>query len=80
MFPRPERVTSILLESGKGNNDLLDLSKFQAGRMTCDLEKNDLYAVVESVLNELSGIGKKKDVHVRVRGRFSETTCSVGWS
>lgn len=43
-------------------NDLLDLSKFQARKMNCDLKKNDLGRVVESLLREFSGIIQKKGV------------------
>ncbi len=45
-------------------NDLLDLSKFQARKMTCDLKENDLSKVFKSLMREFSGIIQKKGVTV----------------
>ncbi|MCB1960695.1 MAG: PAS domain S-box protein [Rhodocyclaceae bacterium] len=43
-------------------NDLLDLSKFEAGRMEVFAQRVDLAAVVDEVLHEFEALGKQRDI------------------
>jgi signal transduction histidine kinase len=46
-------------------NDLLDLSKLEAGRMTFDLQPTDLGELVESVINEFVSLCVESNVAIR---------------
>jgi len=45
-------------------NDLLDLSKLEAGRMNYDFGRHDFRDIVASVVEELSEVAREKEVHV----------------
>ncbi|WP_455205700.1 hybrid sensor histidine kinase/response regulator [Kaarinaea lacus] len=54
-------------------NDLLDLSKLEAGAVECQFHKNDLAQIVANVLAELSGVIKESGVNVQVERTDSDT-------
>ena len=47
-------------------NDLLDLSKLRAGKMTYDYREADINDTVHSVINEFKGLLEEKDIRVNV--------------
>jgi len=49
-------------------NDLLDLSKLEAGMMTYDMGRHDLHSVAGDVASELAEMAAARDVSVRVVG------------
>ncbi len=49
-------------------NDLLDLSKLEAGRMNYDFGRHDLRQIVDAVVEEMSQIAREKGITVEVAG------------
>jgi len=47
-------------------NDLLDLSKLEAGRMSYQLEKKDVYKVVYSIISELTPLFTNKEISYEI--------------
>jgi len=54
-------------------NDLLDLSKLEAGRMEFDLQEHDLKPIVETVIMELSELAQTKSLTLEVASQSVNT-------
>ena len=48
-------------------NDLLDLSKWEAGKMTLQLADLDLFPMAQSVVQQLEALVKEKNIEVRMQ-------------
>lgn len=55
-------------------NDLLDLSKLEAGRMVLDFKEHDLHSIVETSLREFSGLVNKKSIILEVEPSEVDTS------
>ena len=55
-------------------NDLLDLSKLEAGRMDFELQEHDLKAVVNTAVNEMQALIQAKSLNLEVIATDLETT------
>lgn len=56
-------------------NDLLDLSKLEAGSVDLDLEERDLKAVVETAVTEFSGLLQEKSLKLEIAPPDVDTLC-----
>ncbi len=68
--PRRDRFLHNILTSGRHLlsliNDLLDLSKIEAGRMDLELETVDVGELVSGVARIMTGIAGRRDIHIDV--------------
>lgn len=55
-------------------NDLLDLSKAEAGRQAYDIRDGDLGAMIQSILNEYESLADKRQVQIDYGSRLAEST------
>jgi len=69
IYQSGDRLLSLL-------NDLLDLSKLEAGRMTYEKAQNDLRAVVATVMAELEAFARDRHVEIRAEHASDDLT---GW-
>ena len=58
-------------------NDLLDLSKLEAGRMMFDLQPTCMDTLIEVVVDEFRSMIARKDIRIRYR-KPEETTDRAG--
>ncbi len=60
-----ERLTDLL-------NDLLDLSKLEAGKMDYDFAENDMLATTKSVINELQPLASQKNIQFNLNSEVQQ--------
>ena len=64
-----ERLTKLL-------DDLLDLSKLEAGKMTAEFSKIDLYKLTQACIDELDGLIQKKNLFINFNSE-NELFCEL---
>lgn len=79
----PEKIRSFftnIVDSGERLmvlvNDLLDLSKLEAGKMVAEFAERDLRVTVEAVINEMSSMATEREVSLRLECS-GETTVEI---
>lgn len=57
-------------------NDLLDLSKLEAGRMDLNLEKQDIRKTIDDVITEVGSLLRAKNITIQHNSKTQDTECS----